>query len=639
MTSEQESGLPAAVAEAMDLHRAGRLEEAERRYRALLPVYPGVADLHYGLGFLALQRGAAAEAAAHLEKARALRPGHGKTLNALGSVYLSMNRPADAQARFAESYRADPSAMVAENWAVAALHAKSAGTVLDIFDAASRAGGASPRLHVLTAKALAELGETARAAAMIAPALQATPDDPETRHVAGLIATLRVMPQEAVEHLERAAALAPTTARVHVDLGWAYIWAERAADAAEAFQAAAACADGDATILRDCAIGLERLNKLQEADALAERAAIALPWDGKLAALRSVLARREGRWQDAFDHLSPVMAEAPPEDFNVWFEWARVQDGLGAPEAAAAAFGQANAFWRKRPKTEDWAAEERAAMAGRIRDAEALPGLSPPTGLTPMPFRVIFLTGFPRSGTTLADRMLGAHSTVALLEEKPLIETVMRRVEERFGPYPACLPALAADPAEVNALREFYAEGVRRYGGAPGGVALDKHPINFWRIGLVRVLFPEAPVLALRRHPADTVLSCWQQNFRHTPTLSVFSSLPDAARAYDQWHRLVDALDRAMPLHPVVVSYEALAGNPEQTLRAILPELGLTWEEGMIRFKEKTVASAVVLSASYAQVGEGVSTKAVGKWAGYRKALADVLPVLKPWCDRFGYSI
>ncbi len=639
MTSDQEGGLPAAVAEAMDLHRAGRLEEAEQRYLALLPEYPGVADLHYGLGFLALQRGAAADAAAYLEKARGLRPGHGKTLNALGSVYLSMNRPGDAEARFAEAYRAEPSSMVAENWAVAALHSKSVQTVLDIFDAASRAGGASPRLHVLAAKALAEMGETERAAAMIAPALQAVPDDPETRHVVGLIATLRVIPLEAVEHLERAAALAPSTARVQVDLGWAYIWAERADAAGEAFQAAVACANGDAAVLRDCAIGLERLSLLQEAGELAERAAVALPWDGKLAALRSVLARRDGRWQDAFDHLAPVMAEAPPEDFNVWFEWARVQDGLGEAEDAAESYRQANVFWRKRPKTEDWVAEEHAAMTRRIRDAEALPSLSPPAGLAPMPFRTIFLTGFPRSGTTLADRMLGAHSSVALLEEKPLIETVMRRVEATFGSYPACLPALAANLEEVNALRAFYAEGVRRYGGAPGGVALDKHPVNFWRIGLIRVLFPEAPILVLRRHPADTVLSCWQQNFRHTPTLSIFSSLPDAAAGFDQWHRLVNAMEKALPLNPVVVSYEALAEKPEETLRAILPDLGLAWEDGMIRFKEKTVSSAVVLSASYAQVGEGISTKAVGKWAGYRETLANVLPVLKPWCDRFGYPL
>ena len=100
----------------------------------------------------------------------------------------------------------------------------------------------------------------------------------------------------------------------------------------------------------------------------------------------------------------------------------------------------------------------------------------------------------------------------------------------------------------------------------------------------------------------------------------------------------MDALERALPLQPVDLQYEELAAKPEETLRAVLPELGLTWEDGLIDFRSKTVASTVVLSASYAQVREGVSTKAVGKWEGYRKSLAEVMPVLSPWCDRFGYA-
>lgn len=632
-------GTPPAVTEAMDLHRAGRLPEAEQRYRALLPQFPESADLQYGLGFLSLQQGKSDVAITHLEQARNLRPGHGKTLNALGSAYLSTGKAGQAQECFAEGYRADPSPMLAENWAVAASHTKSHGTVLEILDTAKRNGGTSPRLHVLAAKAMAELGELQRASDTIAPALQAMQDDPETRHVAGLIATLRAQPLEAVLHLERAAELSPKTARLQVDLGWAYIWAERHDPAAMSFRWAVEQSAGDAAVVRDSAIGLERLGLLEEAGVLAEGAVVALPWDGKLAALRSVLARRDGRRQDAHDLMAPVMAEAPPEDFNVWFEWARVLDGVHEPEGAAEAYAKANALWRARPKTEEWIAAEHRAAAQRVQAAEALTPVTLPQSVAPLPFRVIFLTGFPRSGTTLADRMLGAHSTVTLYEEKPLIETVLSRVEAEFGPYPACLPALTGDIAAVNALRAFYAEGVRQYGGAPNGVVLDKHPVNFWRIGLIRVLFPEAPILVLRRHPADAVLSCWQQNFRHTPTLSVFSGLSDAARTFDLWNQLVAALDKAMPLSAITVRYEDLAASPEETLRGLLPGLGLTWEDAMIDFQARTVTEKVVLSASYAQVREGVSTKAVGKWSAYEKALAKALPILKPWCDRFGYEL
>ena len=134
MTTGMAAEVPAPVLTAMDLHRAGKLAEAEQAYRALLPQYPDSPDLQYGLGFLALQQGKADAAIQHLEQARGLRPGHGKTLNALGSAYLATGKPVEAQARFAEGYAADPSPMLTENWAVAASYTKSNATVLEIFD-------------------------------------------------------------------------------------------------------------------------------------------------------------------------------------------------------------------------------------------------------------------------------------------------------------------------------------------------------------------------------------------------------------------------------------------------------------------------------------------------------------------------
>ena len=74
-------------------------------------------------------------------------------------------------------------------------------------------------------------------------------------------------------------------------------------------------------------------------------------------------------------------------------------------------------------------------------------------------------------------------------------------------------------------------------------------------------------------------------------------------------------------------------------MQKMLPRLGLNWEDGMSGFAERTVAGEVVTSASYAQVGEKIGTKAVGRWKRYEKALSAVTPVLRPWCDRFGYTL
>lgn len=650
MTKKPASIPPRPVVEAMELHRAGRLDEAERRYAALLPEFARVPDLQFGIGYLALQQGRLDTAAAHLEKARGLRPGHAGTLNALGSALLGLGRAKDAEAQFAQAFRAEPSPVSAEHWAIAARQVGAFKTVVKIFNTASRSGFATPRLQGAAAHAFAALGETDRAAEIIRLAVTSAPNDVEIRHVAGKIESLRVNAGEAVTHLERAVQLSPSTAQLHLDLAWAYIQAERADAAAKALRAAAerAGADGpgrDPVVLRDCAIGLERLNLLDEAERIAERAAIALPRDGLLAAIRSTLRRRDGRLNDAYEVLAPVIKVAPQDHRDIWFEWARVLDGLGKVEEAASALGMANKFWRSRPNTDEWIAAERKAMARRAAEAEKLAPITAqaatadPAALAPLPFKPVFLTGFPRSGTTLTDRVLGAHPAVSILEERPLIEVLLSTVEKKYGPYPGCLLALAENPEDIVGLRDFYARGVEQYGGAPGGVALDKHPMNFWRLGLIRMVFPEAPILVLRRHPLDVVLSCWQQNFFHTPPLSVFASLSDAAETYDQWHRLVEAIVAVLPLDLVDLSYEALAADPEKEIRAILPKLGLEWRDEILRFGEETVDGQVVWSASYAQVGENIHSKAVGRWKRYESQLAGVKGVLAPWCARFGYSV
>ncbi|WP_161973722.1 sulfotransferase family protein [Hwanghaeella grinnelliae] len=639
MTKPAASKPPREVVETMKLHMAGRLDEAERRYRALLPEHPRVADLHYGIGFLALQKRQSDAAMKHLETARMLRPGHAKTLGALGSAYLGTGRVKEAMARFGEAFQAEPSAMAAENWAIAARQAGDFKTMVQIYETASQSGFATPRLQSMAAHATAGLGDADRAAEIVRQAVEGAPNDIEIRQVAGKIATLRMQPKEAITHLELAVEQAPSAAQLHLDLAWAYIFGERADDAARALRAAVQYAGGNALILRDCAKGLERLNLLAEAEPIAAEAAKALPGDAILSTLRSTLARRDGRLEDAHDVLAPLIHEAPVQHRDVWFEWAKVLDGLGDVEAAGNAYGKANELWRAYPNSVAWAEKENRDMEARLRDVESLPEIALPEGLAPLPFRVVFVTGFPRSGTTLVDRILGAHSTVSILEEKPLIEAVLKQVEDKHGPYPACLPALAANRDDMNALRDFFAKTVELHGGAPGGVLLDKHPINYWRLGLIRLLFPEAPILVLRRNPLDSVLSCWQQDFFHAPNLCVFSTLPDAAAAFDQWHRLVEAIGRRLPLDLIDLKYEELAAEPEKTIRQVLPRLGLDWEDAIMRFAEHTVAGAVVTSASYAQVGEQINSKAVGKWKRYEKQLSAVVGVLKPWCDRFGYSV
>ena len=44
-----------------------------------------------------------------------------------------------------------------------------------------------------------------------------------------------------------------------------------------------------------------------------------------------------------------------------------------------------------------------------------------------------------------------------------------------------------------------------------------------------------------------------------------------------------------------------------------------------------------IATPSYAQVTQPVNAAAVGRWMNYREQFEPVLPVLRPWLERFGY--
>lgn len=72
---------------AMELTRAGRLDEAEAAYKEVLEKDPSVVEAHYNLGSIYLGRGNFAAAADEFQKAIDLRPDSGDAYRALSRVY------------------------------------------------------------------------------------------------------------------------------------------------------------------------------------------------------------------------------------------------------------------------------------------------------------------------------------------------------------------------------------------------------------------------------------------------------------------------------------------------------------------------------------------------------------------------
>lgn len=90
------------------LHRAGRLDEAERGYRDILAADSVVPGVYHGLGVLLLQTGRAADAIIHLQTAADSNPKDVSIQNALGAAQLQVGDVMSAAQTFRAIVERDP---------------------------------------------------------------------------------------------------------------------------------------------------------------------------------------------------------------------------------------------------------------------------------------------------------------------------------------------------------------------------------------------------------------------------------------------------------------------------------------------------------------------------------------------------
>lgn len=193
----------------------------------------------------------------------------------------------------------------------------------------------------------------------------------------------------------------------------------------------------------------------------------------------------------------------------------------------------------------------------------------------------VFLVGAPRSGASWVEAILARHPAVTAGGQLPFLGELRRIATDLLPsqqPYPDNLAhSWTADRYYVAAvLRDYYLARAERFGLTASGKRYftDRMPFNEVYLPLLKMAFPHAKIVHVRRHPLDVCVSMMANQVRHG--FSCGHRLEDTAHHLAAVGELLDHYRRELDVATHVLSYENLVKDPVTQSHRLFEYLELT---------------------------------------------------------------
>jgi tetratricopeptide (TPR) repeat protein len=454
-----------------------------------------------------------------------------------------------------------------------------------------------------------ELGARSRAEALHRRALEIDPRRARSHYGIGSAQLERGRVEDAAASFQQVLDLEPAHVAAHLGLAAALRQQRRVVEAQAICARALALAPRSAEAVWLLGELRGDLGAFPEAQALYRRAIEidpSFPSAFSSMALQRKMTAADAPWQRGVERL---LAQGPPLSHAIGLRYAlgKYCDDLGRHDDAFHHYRLANELTKRYGAVYD--GEKLTRHVDKlIATFDAGFMSTPPRASASLSERPVFVLGMPRSGTSLAEQILASHSAVFGAGE-------ISFWDDAFGAY---------DPQALSAIADEY---LARTAQAPAGAlrVVDKMPANFLYAGLIHAVFPRARIIHLRRHPIDTCLSIYFQNFLNAAAFC--NDLEHLAHYYREYVRITDHWRAVLPATAFLeVPYEDLVADQERWTRRMLEFIELPWEPQCLEFHR---AERVVITASKWQVRQSINAASVGRWRNYERYVGPLEALLR----------
>ena len=451
---------------------------------------------------------------------------------------------------------------------------------------------------------------------------------------------------EAIIHYKKALKLNPQQANIHFELADVFVVERCLDDAIESYQQSLKIKPDQYKAYRSIAQLYESKNMPDISSEHLDKSLALMPDDIESNYLQAKLDSRAKKFELAENRLVNLLEKNMPSHHRsiVLLELGMVLDKMGKYTNAFTYILDANkrmeAMYRPH-KLEQGLIEYREEVSsyanyftsgGADNNSAAVS--------TGNKLKIIFLVGFPRSGTTLTEQILESHPDIMATHELPVLPRIAKNIASIIGrsfDYPKDISSL--DEGEVKLLRDKYLVDMEQglhHVIDHNKYLLDKLPLNIVHLGLISRLFPEAKILIALRDPRDVCLSCFMQNFTLNQSMRQFLDIHDTTKYYSVVMNLYLHYKKVLNIELLETRYEDIVKDLEASAKRILSYVGVGWDESVLSF-DLSAKTRQVHTPSYQGVTQPIYKGAIGKWRNYEKQLSPCLADVYPFLVEFGY--
>jgi Tfp pilus assembly protein PilF len=228
----------------------------------------------------------------------------------------------------------------------------------------------------------------------------------------------------------------------------------------------------------------------------------------------------------------------------------------------------------------------------------------------------IFVTGMPRTGTTIVERILTNTPEVMAIGERIQFSALLKQQcqENYAGLVDSQVLEKHWDSIDFDKLGHDYIESVQ-YLTNNHHRFVDKLPLNILLAGVILRALPHAKIICLMRDPLDTIIGNYRQVFEQASGTFAHTLELNALASYiHEFRQLANSLQQLFGERFMLVDYEALVEAPLLQAKKINQFCQLPWHDAFIDIHKNTAA---IGTASAAQVQEPIHKKALDHSQNY----------------------